>query len=218
MVEPSGRHKTGAGNFSKWERILATSACLPCPIPNRFIPSAQQNGAGSFHTLGCKAHMPALLYKCYSKIIYNVLSIISSISVHNFHFYIWTMLHSRSKMPMAVTIKNTVFWDVTYCSPTEIKWCFGEICYLHLHGRKVNTQCHISNSSNLTLMFHSVITFARFEVMPYHACSLTKTQPLTPTSIQHMLRTGQALHSCRKNEEQTVTTDYISQHTVYSRI
>ena len=61
VVEPSGRHKTGADDFSKCLRILATSTCLPCPIPNCFIPSAQQNGAGSFHTLDCKTHMPALL-------------------------------------------------------------------------------------------------------------------------------------------------------------
>ena len=67
VVEPSGRHKTGVVDFSKWLRILATSTCLPCPRPNCFIPSAQQNGAGSFHTLGCKAHMPALSYKCCSK-------------------------------------------------------------------------------------------------------------------------------------------------------
>ena len=143
MVEPSGRHKTGEDDFAIWVRILANSTCLPCPIPNCFIPSAQQNGAGSFHTLGCKAHMPELLYKCYSKITYNVPSITSSISVHNFHFYIWTTLNSRSMMPTAVTIENTVFWYVTYCSPTEINWCFGEICYLHLHGRKVNKVSHI---------------------------------------------------------------------------
>jgi hypothetical protein len=119
-----------------------------------------------------------------ASITYNVLSIISSISVHNFHFYIWTMLNSRHKMPTAATIKNTVFWDVTYCSPTEINWCFRETHYFHLHGRKVNTQCHIPNSSNLTLMFHSITTFAWFEVMPHHVCSLTKTY-----SLKHLYNT-----------------------------
>jgi len=54
--------------------------------------------------------------------------------------------------------------------------------------------------------------------MSYHVCSLTKTQSLTPASVQHMLRAGEALHSCRKNAEQTLTADYISQHiqTYYS--
>ena len=54
-----------------------------------------------------------------------------------------------------------------------------------MHGsmniKFINTWCHTSNSSNLTLTFHIITTAAWFEVTPYHVCPLTDT--ITHSSI-----------------------------------
>jgi hypothetical protein len=42
-------------------------------------------------------------------------------------------------MPRTVnTLKNSVFWDITPCSPSKINWRFGEICRLHRQSRRIS--------------------------------------------------------------------------------
>jgi hypothetical protein len=39
---------------------------------------------------------------------------------------------------MAVTMKNSVFWDVKSCNLVQINFCFHGIFCFHLQGRRVN--------------------------------------------------------------------------------
>jgi hypothetical protein len=105
--------------------------------------------------------------------------------------WMWTMLNSRSKMPKAVTIKNTAIWDVTDCSPTEINWCFRATCYLHLQGRMVNTVSHdkfIKFNINVSQRYQICMVWS-------HAISCMFTDKDTLThSLKHLYTTcwGQA--------------------------
>jgi hypothetical protein len=39
---------------------------------------------------------------------------------------------------LVVVMKNSVFWDITTCSPIKGNRCFGGTCYLSLQGRRIN--------------------------------------------------------------------------------
>jgi hypothetical protein len=36
------------------------------------------------------------------------------------------------------SLKSSVFWDITPCSPLKVNWRFGGTCRLHLQGRRVS--------------------------------------------------------------------------------
>jgi hypothetical protein len=47
-------------------------------------------------------------------------------------------LHNLYSSPDIVTIKITMFWNVTPCSLIEVQRCFGGTYCSHLHGRRVS--------------------------------------------------------------------------------
>jgi hypothetical protein len=42
------------------------------------------------------------------------------------------------KVLTAVVMKSTISWDITSCSPSKFKRCFGGAYRLHLQGRKIS--------------------------------------------------------------------------------
>jgi hypothetical protein len=42
------------------------------------------------------------------------------------------------EVPTAVVMKSFIFWDITPCSPLKMNQRFGEICRLHLQGRRMS--------------------------------------------------------------------------------
>jgi hypothetical protein len=52
----------------------------------------------------------------------------------------WTsLIFVRFEVLSAVTMKRTIFWDVTLCSPVDVHQRFGGTYCLHLQGQKVST-------------------------------------------------------------------------------
>jgi hypothetical protein len=49
----------------------------------------------------------------------------------------------------AVTMKNTIFWDGTMCSPVQVHQHFGGMYCLHFKARRVS---QISNQQDLDVM------------------------------------------------------------------
>jgi hypothetical protein len=43
----------------------------------------------------------------------------------------------RFEILTAVVTKNSLFWDITPCSPLKLKQYFGEIYHIHLQGRRI---------------------------------------------------------------------------------
>jgi hypothetical protein len=44
----------------------------------------------------------------------------------------------RFEVLTTMVMKNTIFWDITPCSPLEVNRRFGETYRLHLQGRKIS--------------------------------------------------------------------------------
>jgi hypothetical protein len=42
------------------------------------------------------------------------------------------------KVLTPVVMMNTIFWDITPCSPLKVNRCSGGICDLHLQGKRIN--------------------------------------------------------------------------------
>jgi hypothetical protein len=38
----------------------------------------------------------------------------------------------------AVVMKKSIFWDITPCSPLQMKWCFRGTCCLHLQDQRIS--------------------------------------------------------------------------------
>jgi hypothetical protein len=54
------------------------------------------------------------------------------------YYYKVTFNYVGFEVLTAVVMKNSVFWDITPCSPLKVKRRMGETCRLHLQGRRVS--------------------------------------------------------------------------------
>jgi hypothetical protein len=49
-----------------------------------------------------------------------------------------TAVYARFEFLTAVTMKSTVLWDATPCSPVEVHLRFGAMCGPHLYRQRVS--------------------------------------------------------------------------------
>jgi hypothetical protein len=59
-----------------------------------------------------------------------------------FDYCVYSLFLVLFKVGTAVTMKNTIFWNVKPCSPVEVYRRFGGTCCFHLQGIRIS---HVSN-------------------------------------------------------------------------
>jgi hypothetical protein len=58
-----------------------------------------------------------------------------------------------------MTVKNTIFWEMTPCIPVSAGLCFGGMYYLHFPGKDVSQASKKQEASSSILKMEAVIFF-----------------------------------------------------------
>jgi hypothetical protein len=67
-------------------------------------------------------------------------------------------LRYSSSKTSTVTMKNTIFWDMTMYTVAEIYRFFEGLCCLHLRGQSVRTvEMKVERSLKMSVNFHQTI-------------------------------------------------------------
>jgi hypothetical protein len=72
-----------------------------------------------------------------------------------FRFLLKTVWKISAEIPAFSVVEKFVFWDITPCSPLEVKRLFGGICRPYLQGRRISKARNQREASN---RLHGVIS------------------------------------------------------------
>jgi hypothetical protein len=75
-----------------------------------------------------------------------------------------------------MTVKNTIFWDMTLYIPVEARRCFGETNYLHFQGKSVSQASNKQEASSSNLQMEAVISSETGWTLPDYTVASPREQ------------------------------------------
>jgi hypothetical protein len=76
----------------------------------------------------------------------------------------------------AVVMKNSVFWDLTLCSPFKVNQHFGRTCRLHLQGRRISQERNQYKADSKQSRFNAVWFMLDATTLKMEATFLSETK------------------------------------------